>query len=253
MSRLLVTVAHPDDEAFGCGSVLAHAAARGMDSVVACATRGERGEMAPGLMHGHPGQREMGRLREVELRTAAAILGVDRVELLGWVDSGMEGEPAEDSLAAADPAEVEDALAAVIEDVRPDVVVTLDASDGHRDHAAVRDATLAAVERTSWRPARVYLWCLPRSLLAEFSGVPTLGTPDDELTTVVDVSAHLEQRWRAMRAHCSQVPPYDSMSPDLARAFLATDHLRRVSPPWSGSDVERDWVPVPAVRSGSTR
>ena len=252
MSRLLVTVAHPDDEAFGCGSVLAHATAHGMESVVACATRGELGEMAPGLTHGHPGPHEMGRLREAELRAATSILGVGRVDVLGWVDSGMEGTPAEGSLAAADPAEVEEALAGVIEDVRPDVLVTLDASDGHRDHAVVRDATLAAVARTSWRPGRVYLWCLPRSLLAEFTRVPTLGTPDDEVTTVVDVSAHLEQRWRAMRAHCSQVPPYDSMHPELAHAFLATDHLQRVSPPWTGGEVERDWVPVAAHRIGST-
>lgn len=250
MSRLLVTVAHPDDEAFGCGSVLAHAAAHGMESVVACATRGELGELAPGLTHVLPGPQEMGRLREAELRAATSILGVQRVEVLGWLDSGMDGTPAEGSLAAADPADVEAALAAIIDDVRPDVVVTLDASDGHRDHAVVRDATLAAIARTTWTPGRVYLWCLPRSLLAEYSGVPTLGTPDDEVTAVVDVSAHLEQRWQAMRAHRSQVPPYDSMRPDLARAFLATDHLRRVSPPWPGGDVERVWVPV---RTGATR
>ena len=243
MSRLLVTVAHPDDEAFGCGSVLAHASARGVESVVACATRGELGEMAPGLTHGQPDQGEMGRLREAELRAAAGILGVGRVELLGWVDSGVDGTAADGSLAAADPAAVEDAVAAVVEEVRPHVVVTLDASDGHRDHAVVRDATLAAVARTTWRPARVYLWCLPRSLLAEFSGIPTLGTPDEEVTTVVDVSAHLERRWEAMRAHRSQVPPYDAMHPELAHAFLARDHLLRVVPAWSGGAVERDWIP----------
>ena len=46
--RLLVVVAHPDDEAFGCGSVLAHATRRGLRSTVVCATRGELGEPAPG-------------------------------------------------------------------------------------------------------------------------------------------------------------------------------------------------------------
>lgn len=250
MSGLLVIVAHPDDEAFGCGSVLAHATASGMRSVVACATRGELGEMAPGLLDRQPSPQEMGARREAELRTAATILGAERVELFDWVDSGMDGAPAAGSLAAADPADVEDAIAALVEEVRPDVVVTLDASDGHRDHAVVRDATLAAVQRTDWRGARVYLWCLPRSLLAEYSGVPTLGTPDEEITTVVDVSAHLEQRWLAMRAHCSQVPPYDAMSDGLARAFLATDHLRRIVPSWPGGDVERDWISVAAARAG---
>ena len=47
-----------------------------------------------------------------------------------------------------------------IDDVRPDVVVTLDGSDGHRDHVAIRDATLAAVRTAAHRPARTYLSCL---------------------------------------------------------------------------------------------
>lgn len=40
--RLMVTVAHPDDETFGCGSLL-HAAAAGAQTCVVWATRGEAG------------------------------------------------------------------------------------------------------------------------------------------------------------------------------------------------------------------
>ena len=39
--RLMVTVAHPDDETFGCGSLLLHAAAAGAQTCVVCDTRGE--------------------------------------------------------------------------------------------------------------------------------------------------------------------------------------------------------------------
>ena len=56
-----------------------------------------------------------------------------------------------------------------------------------------------------------------------------LGTPDDEITTVIDVSAHLPTRWRAIRAHTSQASPYDDLPDDLAREFLATDRLRLVA------------------------
>src|SRR5262249_39048987 len=148
------------------------------------------------------------------------------------------------SLAAADARDVVAAVARLVEAVQPDVVVTLDASDGHRDHAAIRDATVAAVRTTTWRPARTYLCCLPRSLMAEFTGSDALGTPDDAITTVVDVGDLLEVRWAAMRAHASQVPPYTAMAPDLQHGFLAFDHLLRVDPPWAGGPVEHDWRPL---------
>ncbi|MET0909755.1 MAG: hypothetical protein ABWZ99_09810 [Ilumatobacteraceae bacterium] len=86
---------------------------------------------------------------------------------------------------------------------------------------------------------------MPRSLLTEFAGVE-LGTPDDAITTVVDVRRHVERRWRAMRAHASQVPPYESMSPALQDAFLGSDHLIRLDPPLTGGALERDWIPSPA-------
>lgn len=241
--KLLVTVAHPDDEAFGCGSVLAHAQQRGLESVVACATRGELGEPSPDL-GATPSPEELGAIREAELREATALLGVSHVELLGWTDSGMDGQAPPGSLCAAATSDVEAAIARIVEAQRPDIVVTLDASDGHRDHVVVRDATLAAVDRAEHPPSAVYLWCLPRSLMSEFTGVDTLGTPDADITTVVDASAVLGRRWEAMRAHRSQVPPYDAMAPALQEAFLGRDRLRRVRPAWSGGAVEDDWIPA---------
>jgi N-acetyl-1-D-myo-inositol-2-amino-2-deoxy-alpha-D-glucopyranoside deacetylase len=127
---------------------------------------------------------------------------------------------------------------AVVDELRPDIVVTLDASDGHRDHAAIRDATVAAVDRARNPPAATYLWCLARSSMARwaehvqgssaraYSG--ELGTPDDDITTVVDVSGHLAKRWEAIRAHASQASPYNDLPPDLQHEFLATDRLRLV-------------------------
>lgn len=239
--RMLVVVAHPDDETFGCGSVLAHAAARGVETVVACATRGELGEIAPGTGIERD---DLGDAREAELRAAAAELGVARVVMLGWRDSGVEGEAAPESLAAAATDDVAAAVRRVIEAERPDVVVTPDGLDGHRDHAAIARATLQAVRETSAPPARTYVWCLPQSILGAFVGDPTVGTPDDTITTVIDTKEHLDRRWRAMRMHASQVPPFDAMSTDQQEAFLTVDHLRRVEPAWEGGPVERDLFPA---------
>jgi LmbE family N-acetylglucosaminyl deacetylase len=250
--RLLVIVAHPDDETFGCGSLLLHAAARGVATFVCCATRGEAGEPAPGsgIM-----QQQLPVVRERELREAAAFLGVADVELLDYRDSGMNGAVPAGGLVGAPIDAVATELAALIDRIRPQVVVTLDASDGHRDHAHVRDATLTAVESASWRTSRVYLHGLLRSLLRQWADhmrvqrpdspyldvdAAGLGTPDASVTTIIDVAAHLDERRAAIAIHASQVSPFASLPHELERAFLATDHLRRVVPPFTEPEPERD-------------
>jgi LmbE family N-acetylglucosaminyl deacetylase len=241
--RLLVPVAHPDDETFGLGSVLAHAVARGVEARVICATRGELGEPAIDI-----GTSPLGEVREGELRAAAAILGVVDVEVLDYCDSGVDGDPAPGSLAAADTNDVAAILADRIDELRPDIVIVADGSDGHRDHVVIRDATIAALARTRWHPSRTYFWCLPKSLLSLFAPFSDAGTPDDTITTVVDTASYIPLRWEAMRAHASQTPPYDLMSPEMQHAFLAHDHLVRVDPPFNGESLEPDWIPDVAVR-----
>jgi LmbE family N-acetylglucosaminyl deacetylase len=73
--RLQVVVAHPDDETFGCGSLLLHAAAAGAVTAVCCGTRGEAGEWPEEMVLPPGGIAEQ---RERELRAAAAALGVCR-------------------------------------------------------------------------------------------------------------------------------------------------------------------------------
>jgi N-acetyl-1-D-myo-inositol-2-amino-2-deoxy-alpha-D-glucopyranoside deacetylase len=250
-ARLLLVVAHPDDESFGCGSVLAHATASGLETIVGCATRGEAGETRPGT---DLGGRSLAEVREAELRAAAAVLGVGRVMLLDHADSGMDGGPPPGALVAVDPDSLAAEVRAWIDDVEPAVVVTLDGSDGHRDHVAIREATAAAVRAPGrHRPARTYLACLARQNMArwaehqrsldrygDYTAADALGTLEDAITTVVDVRRHLDVRWTAIRAHASQASPYDDLPPNLQDAFLATDHLRRIDPPWTGGPVETD-------------
>ena len=200
--RWLVAVAHPDDETFGCGSVIARAAARGAVVTVACATRGEAGEPAPG----HTDRGDLGAVREAELHQAAAKLGAARVELLAYRDSGFDGEPPPGSLCAAPLDTVAGVLARLVTDLCPTVVVILDGSDGHRDHRRVRAAMHAALRSVRGThpegTAQLYEHCLPNSLMrrwldemrslrpgtAYHSLDPAdLGRDDAEITDVVDV------------------------------------------------------------------
>lgn len=245
---LLVLVAHPDDETFGCGALIASAARSGVRVVVCCASRGERGEdisgryVLPDLL---------GAAREAELTAAAAILGVDRVEVLGLADSGWDGDPEPGSI-AAEGARLESAIADVINRYRPQVVVTLDptGSDGHRDHAAVGRAATAAFERVADRPATLYHWCLPHSLMTAWAREiaernpesvyleTDLGRPDDEVTTILDGADALDQVWQAIGQHVTQASPYDGIGAELAEGFVRYDHLVRVYPPWTGGPIE---------------
>ncbi len=244
---LLVVVAHPDDETFGCGSVLLGAAERGVRTVVLCATRGEAGEVDDDVDLPPAG---IGALREAELREAAAAMGVTDVEVLDLHDSGMDGDPAPGMLCAADL----DALAATVTDAvaRHDagVVVTLCGDDGHRDHLHVREAVRRAVAGTG---LPTYVHCLPQSLMHEwildragddrsaaYVDLPDIGTPDHEVTTVLDAAAHYPARVAAIALHRSQHSPYDDLPEDLRRRFLSTDRLVRIEPPWTGGDVQRE-------------
>jgi LmbE family N-acetylglucosaminyl deacetylase len=236
---LLAVVAHPDDESFGCGSLLAHVRAAGWDTAVLCATRGEAGESRVETD-------DLAALRERELRTAAGLLGVGTVVVLDHRDSGIDGQAGAGALVATPLDVLATEVVAVIDDLHPDVVVTLDASDGHRDHAHIRDATVAAVDRAGHHPTATYLWCLARSSMQRWAdhmrergaadayvSLAELGTADTDVTTVLDVRSSLATRWAAIRAHASQPSPYDDLPEDLQLDFLGTDRLRLVR----GTDV----------------
>ena len=93
-------------------------------------------------------------------------------------------------------------------------MVTLDGSDGHRDHVRVRDVVTGLLAGTE---TSVYLQCLPRSLMrawarhhaadeekAAYTSQLDIGTPDEDLTTLVDTSAFLARRREAIALHRSQ-------------------------------------------------
>lgn len=241
-TRVQVVVAHPDDETFACGSLLLHAADAGAETAVCCATRGEAGGPRQGIVDSGL---QLGEVREVELHAAAAALNVSQVDLLEFTDSGMSGDAAPDCLVGAPFGQVVDSVGERLADFRPDVVVTLDASDGHRDHELIRDATLIAAERHG--VPRVYLHCLPRSLIRKWvthmqlnrpdmehlNDAGALGTPDADITTVIDTTRYLAAREKAIALHASQLSPFEGLPDDLRRAFLTSDHLRRVKPSWT--------------------
>ena len=147
--RILSVLAHPDDEAFGMGGTLALYAMRGVEVYLACATLGEAGDIPPDFLQSSSSSAA---LRESELDCSANVLALKQVFKLGFRDSGMEGSPDNhhpDALVARPMEEVVERIAAVMRQVRPQVVLTFDPVGGyfHPDHIRVHQATVLAFER----------------------------------------------------------------------------------------------------------
>ncbi len=212
--------AHPDDEAIATGGTMAKAAAAGPRVVLVVATKGEHGEVAENYLDEGEQLWER-RVRETE--DAAKALGVDRVEFLGYVDSGMIDMPENEAPESFWQADVEEAarrLATILREEQADVLTAYDPNGnyGHPDHiqvhrVGVRAAELAGVkkvyENTIDRDYVIELMAKARDFGMEIPEEPVetfdLGMPGDTITTVVDVRDQLEAKKAAMRAHASQI------------------------------------------------
>ncbi len=222
MPTLVTFHAHPDDEAIATGGTMAKAAADGHRVVLVLGTRGENGEVVDGYLQ--PGE-QLWERRVKETAAAAEILGVSRVEFLGYVDSGMIGTPENDAPGCFWRAPVEEAaarLAAILGEEQADVLTAYDehGTYGHPDHIQVHRVGLRAAELAG--TPKVYMNTVNRDHLrrsmegaAEMgvempddfdpSFLDTLGVSEDRITTSVDVVPFLDAKRRAMAAHGSQI------------------------------------------------
>jgi mycothiol S-conjugate amidase len=166
--RLLIAYAHPDDESFGLGAVIAAYVARGVDVYLICATNGDVGSVSPEFLNGYS---SVAALRLAELGRAAQVLKLKRVYTLGYKDSGMMGsETCQDAecLWQAPQDEVVRRVVEVIREVRPQVVVTFNryGGYGHPDHIAIQRAATQAFSlaadalydsgQPAYRPQKLY-------------------------------------------------------------------------------------------------
>ena len=104
--RLLVVRPHPDDESSATGGLLAYYSERGVQTGVVICTGGEEGEIRDPTLDPVAARPHLRAIRERELRQACALLGVTELRLLGYLDSGMPGTPANqhpDAFVQADP------------------------------------------------------------------------------------------------------------------------------------------------------
>ncbi len=257
MSTLVTFHAHPDDEAIATGGTMAKAAAAGHRVILVVATKGEHGEVADGYLD--PGEALWER-RVKETSAAAEILGVSRVEFLGYVDSGMIGTPENDAPECFWRADVEGAaarLATILTEEKADVVTAYDeiGGYGHPDHIQVHRVGMRAAELAG--TPKAYMNTINRDHLRrsfaaaleageEIPGdidpadLAELGVPEARITTAVDVTAFLDVKRRAMAAHGSQIAEtsfFLAMPPDHFAVGFGTEWYVLVgAPPGTAED-----------------
>lgn len=189
--------------------------------VLVVATRGEHGEVEDGFL---ADGEELWERRVIETHDSAKILGVSRVEFLGYVDSGMMGTETNDAPGSFWTANVDEAaekLAAILREEHADVLTCYDdyGGYGHPDHIQVHRVGMLAGKLAG--TPRVYQNTMNRDHMIRgrqlFAAqnpdfeMPDLtedikvGKPESELTAAVDVTAFLDTKRAAMRAHASQI------------------------------------------------
>jgi LmbE family N-acetylglucosaminyl deacetylase len=235
--------AHPDDEAISTAGTMLMAAESGHRVVLVTATRGEVGE-APHLDH----TTDLGAVREAELRAAAVELGVARVELLGYRDSGMDGEATNghpDCFWRADVDEAAERLATILNEEQADLVTCYDSEGtyGHPDHiqvhrVGVRAAELAGVDLVFEATiSRDFVRSLTEAAadLGEFDPFaeerargeePDLGVDAALITHEIDVTSVITRKRRAMALHPSQITPdsfFMTMSDEMFAVAFGTE------------------------------
>jgi len=191
-------------------------------------------------------------------------LGVTDHRFLGgpgrWRDSGMMDTPANerpDCFWRADLDEATRELVSVVREVRPQVVVTYDENGGygHPDHIQAHRVAVAAFDNAAdpsyapglgepWQPTKLYYSTFPKSVLqagidalkaageVDFFGVDSaddlpFGVPDEQVTTEVDASDHLDAKTAAMRAHKTQIAvdgPFFALSNNVGQKAFGTEY-----------------------------
>ena len=247
MRTLVFCHAHPDDEALLTAGTMAKASAAGHRVVLVVATDGAAGLASSRI-------EDLAAVRRRELQASARILGVHRIECLGYIDSGMvAGSP--EAFAATEVSAVAARIRTIVLEEGADIVVGYDPSGGygHPDHVHLHRVVRAAVAGTD---SRLFEATLPREPIVRAAHIAArlrvtprdfdpcefddAWTPRAQITHRVNVRAQLPAKRAAQAAHASQASAdsgvrtlqvLDRLPSPIARAVLGVEYYVEVTSP----------------------
>lgn len=222
LGTILSLWAHPDDETYLSGGVMAAAAASGQRVVCVSATAGELGTDDPATW---PPER-LARVRRHEAAAAMAVLGVGEHRFLDLPDGGLAGLGGTGT----------DLVDRLVDDVVPDTLLTFgpDGTTFHPDHVAVHRWAVEAWER-SGRAFRLLLATTTSEHQARFGeryeewGVymtddRPVGVEHADLALHLELEGHaLDQKVAALRAMATQTAGIVADDPVLFAELAAEE------------------------------
>ncbi|MFD6441258.1 PIG-L family deacetylase [Peribacillus sp. NPDC060186] len=221
--KLLVILAHPDDESFLCGGTIAKISKLGVQVTLLCATKGEMGRRM-----GNPiltTRESLPKLRELELKNACEELGINDLRYLNLRDKTIEFED----------------IDLLVERIVQVIVTFNEKYGGHPDHCAIgRAATLAFSKsgESDFYPDSVFsAFKAQRLYFVLWHTYYEKWIKENMLQSVtkVNISETLQKKIRALRSHRSQtlaVPElWDDQKPNLP--FLTEyEYFIKGNPPY---------------------
>jgi LmbE family N-acetylglucosaminyl deacetylase len=229
LGTVLGVWAHPDDEAYLSGGLMALARRAGQRVAVLTATAGEGADpSAPARA-----RRRLARRRRTELAASLARVGVVEHHVSGIADGSCGAVPLEEGAAL---------VGRWVRYVEPDTIVTFgpEGMTGHPDHRAVSAWTTAAWHLAD-RPCRLLhatvtsdfhrRWQAENEQIGLWLDGHGPCTPVSELALSIELDgALLDQKVAALEAHASQVGPLVSaLGPGRWRHWWATESFVEVS------------------------
>lgn len=226
LGTILSVWAHPDDETYLAGAVMAAAVDAGQRVVCVSATAGELGTDDPANW---PPAR-LGQLRRWEAAAAMAVIGVADHRFLDLPDGGLA------ELDTDHPAIGVELIGALIDEVRPDTILTFgpDGMTFHPDHIAIGRWTTDAWERRGG-PGRLLHASTTAAHIAEYRdryeewGVymtddrPVAPTDDALALRFVATGADLDRKLAALAAMASQTDAARAALPPATYAAMAAE------------------------------
>lgn len=184
--RVLIIAPHPDDEVLGCGGTIAGHAAMGDEVHLCVVTRAYPPEWTEEVIG----------IKRQEVNEASGILGIKETSFLDLPTVKLDTLPQK---------ELNNAIARVVDAVKPDVVYLPHKGDLNRDHRLVFEAALVAL-----RPLEGNT--VSRILCYETLSETEWGIPDVESVFIpnvyLDIANTLETKLAAMSAYASELKEY---------------------------------------------